>query len=209
MHIIINFVLICFHYYSEHDKAYKRWMPHINMLYPFVPDALDGQIFEDAAKIIQQVCKEIEPFRVVFSKESFGYFKHRKNATMWLKPVDPQVLSTGQKCESDKAIATSQNKRNSASKKQLPSHEQVLTLQAKLEAAFPGFTDLSTRSELGFQPHLSLGQFKPKTLDSTIISFQEPWADIEFTVKEIYLISRANFDDPFHIRHVVKLGSTV
>ncbi|CAH1786687.1 unnamed protein product [Owenia fusiformis] len=71
---------------SKHDKAYQRWMPHINLLYPFIED--NGSDFNRAA---QQICWHIstrlKPFRVAFRKESFGYFTFGKSSTLWMKPL--------------------------------------------------------------------------------------------------------------------------
>ena len=85
-------------------------------------------------------------------------------------------------------------------------HPSVMKLQKTLEEIYPDFTDLSNRSELGFQPHLSLGQFSFSNIESKMEQFKRTWKDEVFTVDQIYLISRKDFDDPFHIRHTVKLG---
>lgn len=39
-------------------------------------------------------------------------------------------------------------------------NEEIKELQQALEKAFPGFEDLSTISDAGFTPHLSVGQWK-------------------------------------------------
>ena len=190
-------------------------MPHINLLYPFLPDFEAN--FPDAAEKMKSGLAKIPPFKMTFSKDSFGYFSHRKSATLWLKPAV---------CESTDAIAieTDLDTKDStevseASKNSLaqsshcnttspPQHQQVvLDLQSELEELFPDFKELGTISELGFQPHLSLGQFKPKEVENARVKFQQDWSDISFDLKEIYLISRADYDDPFHIRHTVPLGT--
>ena len=54
---------------------------------------------------------------------------------------------------------------------------------------------------------MSLGQFKHKEREKWKAEFQESWQEIQFEIKEIYLISRADYHDPFHIRQTVKLGT--
>lgn len=67
---------------SVHDKAYKRWAPHINLMYPFLYE-------EDISKYIPALTEElstISPFKVTFGKGSFGSFDHSKSSTVWLGP---------------------------------------------------------------------------------------------------------------------------
>eukprot|EP00026_Physarum_polycephalum_P001034 Phypoly_transcript_01035.p1 GENE.Phypoly_transcript_01035~~Phypoly_transcript_01035.p1 ORF type:complete len:1202 (+),score=298.44 Phypoly_transcript_01035:116-3721(+) len=55
---------------KENDKAYGRWPPHINMLYPFVP--VDE--FPAVAPKIAKAIEAISPFAVTF--ENFSFFPH-------------------------------------------------------------------------------------------------------------------------------------
>lgn len=88
----------------------------------------------------------------------------------------------------------------------IPFHSQVCVLQKKLEEEFPQCSEVGSISEEGFKPHLTLGQFPAKNVEKCIESFQSDWKDITFEVKEIYLISREDFEDPFHIRQAIPLG---
>jgi poly(A) polymerase len=66
------------------DRSFQRWMPHINLIYGFIGD----RHFPQAAKLIQSVIKELEPFTIRLEK--FQTFKHSASCTLWLKPiVDP------------------------------------------------------------------------------------------------------------------------
>lgn len=66
---------------KHYDRHYHRWMPHINLLYPF----LNPNKFQDAAVKIKKALDGFEPFRLSFKEMS--YFKHREDAfTFWLKP---------------------------------------------------------------------------------------------------------------------------
>jgi len=65
----------------EHDRHVRRWMPHINLLYPFRPrvqfDAIEDEL--------RRACSGIEPFEV--SLAEFRHFHHgRQHYTLWLAP---------------------------------------------------------------------------------------------------------------------------
>ncbi|KAH3760035.1 Endonuclease/exonuclease/phosphatase family protein [Pelomyxa schiedti] len=79
---------------QKHDKAYSRWMPHINMLYPFVPDAA----FDAAVGRIQKAVSHLQPFTVTFQEQSF--FEHGPSScTLFANPTTnpPEALQTLEK----------------------------------------------------------------------------------------------------------------
>ena len=45
------------------DKNFVRWPPHINLLYPFLPDAKDS--FAGAAQTVAQALRTTPPFKVL------------------------------------------------------------------------------------------------------------------------------------------------
>lgn len=66
---------------TQYDRHQPRWMPHINLLYPFVPP----DHFPDAAVKIKKVLHDFEPFEITM--KDISYFRHREDAfTFWLKP---------------------------------------------------------------------------------------------------------------------------
>jgi len=67
---------------ERHDKAYQRWMPHINLLFPFVPE----DQFSYAVSKAERGLRSVTPFTVKF--EDFGYFEHGRSNTLYLKPQD-------------------------------------------------------------------------------------------------------------------------
>ncbi|KYR03112.1 hypothetical protein DLAC_00607 [Tieghemostelium lacteum] len=153
-----------------YDKAFVRWMPHINLIFPFVKiEDFDNKFTE-----LQKVIGTFKPFKLVY--RDFGYFQHGKSCVVWLRPETPE----------DPTILT--------------------RIQSALEGALPGFNELSTKSEAGFQPHLTVGQFGGlKQTTDKIESFKKTFKAIEFTVSEIYMIHRDG-DVPFTIRHCLKLN---
>jgi len=65
----------------RYDRRFDRWMPHINLLYGFVPE----EYFEEAAQAIALTLAQWQPFEVTLT--SFETFKHRSSCTAWLRPV--------------------------------------------------------------------------------------------------------------------------
>jgi len=70
-----------------HDRHVQRWMPHINLLYPFRA----RQEFAGLAEQFSAVCGDIEPFRVDLME--MRYFQHRRESyTLWLAPEPREML---------------------------------------------------------------------------------------------------------------------
>ena len=71
---------------KEHDSAYGRWMPHINLLFPFVPLAL----FDDYHDKLQMALVNFGSIEIHFDKIS--HFSQKKAATVNLQVSDDKVL---------------------------------------------------------------------------------------------------------------------
>lgn len=69
---------------AAHDPSHGRWMPHINLVYGFVPEAL----FAAAKAVVEAVVRDHAPFRVHLRE--LRRFDHKGSTTVWLAPVsDP------------------------------------------------------------------------------------------------------------------------
>ena len=69
---------------AAHDPSHGRWMPHINLIYGFVPETL----FAAAKAVVAAIVREHAPF-VVHLRE-LRRFDHKGSTTVWLAPVsDP------------------------------------------------------------------------------------------------------------------------
>ena len=88
-------------------------------------------------------------------------------------------------------------------------HEAVMDLQRRLQDTFPTCSDLSTISDRGFTPHLSLGQFQPHDVESFVARLRRDWTEIVFQVTDVALISRGGRDDPFVVRTTVPLAKSL
>ncbi|KAF0972029.1 hypothetical protein FDP41_009725 [Naegleria fowleri] len=66
----------------EHlDKAYQRWPPHINLLFPFISE----KYFDAAAQLLKESMKSLESFDLTLS--GISYFD-KKTAVMYLDQDD-------------------------------------------------------------------------------------------------------------------------
>src|SRR5262249_40279730 len=71
----------------RHDRHVERWMPHVNVLYPFrAPAELDA-----ALPTLAGACATISAFRVTLGElRSFAHGRGR--FTVWLAPEPAQAL---------------------------------------------------------------------------------------------------------------------
>eukprot|EP00051_Salpingoeca_urceolata_P029836 m.491184 g.491184 ORF g.491184 m.491184 type:complete len:190 (+) comp29422_c0_seq1:367-936(+) len=65
---------------KEHDKAYERWPPHINILWPFY-----GHDLEEHAARLGAALGGVKPFRLTLA--DFAFFKHKSKCSMHCAPV--------------------------------------------------------------------------------------------------------------------------
>lgn len=73
------------------DKAYDKWPPHINLVYPFVQPVL----LERASQILSQL--DFSDYQnLSVSLETPGVFTHGKHNTIYLKPQGPDISSLAQ-----------------------------------------------------------------------------------------------------------------
>jgi len=71
----------------RYDRNLLRWMPHITLLYPFLPTSE----FEEKAHRFRSHLREIEPFELRLTE--IRYFKHaRETFTLWLAPEPAEAV---------------------------------------------------------------------------------------------------------------------
>ncbi len=65
----------------QHDRQIHRWMPHVNLLYPFLP----REHFDTALPVLQHACQRVSAFAVTLA--AFRSFTHASGrGTIWLDP---------------------------------------------------------------------------------------------------------------------------
>jgi len=69
---------------KDHDRAFERWMPHINLIFPFADD-IEFQTLKP--KAIESL-KEIQPFELTFN--TINKFVQGKSSTLWLQPDEKE-----------------------------------------------------------------------------------------------------------------------
>jgi 2'-5' RNA ligase len=72
---------------KQHDRRYRRWMPHITLLYPFRPVSA----FERVTPLLTRVCRTLEPFEVKLRRFDL-LFHSRRKATLYLIPEPAGTL---------------------------------------------------------------------------------------------------------------------
>jgi poly(A) polymerase len=150
---------------QQYDAGFVEIVPHITLLYGFLPD----EYFEEIVDLIAPILAQIPPFIVKLA--DFHIFTHRKTATAWLRPVvEPEGA--------------------------------LYELQKTLNDLFPQCYEQSTKTEAGFTPHLSVGQFDTPAIAQAKLP---KWHPVKFTVDAVALISRRD-GNPCVTRHLVGLG---
>ena len=73
---------------ETHDRNYRRWMPHITLLYPF----LERDMFDQVAAKMCKVCQATQPFELCLT--TMRMFGHRgQKYTLWLVPEPRDVIN--------------------------------------------------------------------------------------------------------------------
>lgn len=71
----------------QYDRHMHRWMPHINLLYPFFP----ATHFSKVLPALTTACTQVRAFEVTLT--SFRFFTHASGiATLWLQPEPREAL---------------------------------------------------------------------------------------------------------------------
>jgi 2'-5' RNA ligase len=71
----------------QHDRHVQRWMPHVTLLYPFVPREQFGEVLPG----LTAAAGRLSPFQVTLT--TFQSFTHAfGKATIWLEPAPRQAF---------------------------------------------------------------------------------------------------------------------
>ena len=74
---------------QKHDSKVGRWMPHITLVYPFLPRFQ----FERTSEQFASACRSVRPFEIKLTK--FEQFGHGKGYyTLWLAPRPTEPIQS-------------------------------------------------------------------------------------------------------------------
>ncbi|KAF2995214.1 hypothetical protein E8E13_001762 [Curvularia kusanoi] len=173
---------------SVHDKNFKRWPPHVNLIYPFLISPLETSD-SNAPRLSQAIQARLEratsgmhAFQVSLDAAQPGVFTHSKTSkTVWLGPVPD---------------------------------ENVKRLQAALQAEFSECNS----DQRAFTPHLSLGQARTdrvveqlsKEISNNVAKFchkeEVATEDLTWLIDKVYVIERKGFHGRFTVVGSVDLA---
>ena len=121
-----------------HDRQVRRWMPHVTVLYPFLPrDQLAR-----ATPVAEESLAGVAPFGVALAR--FDLFRHRGGTfTVWLAPeprepllaVQAALVRTFRECDATSRFASGFTPHLSVG--QARSEEELRSLRRELEAWTP------------------------------------------------------------------------
>ncbi|KAF2621728.1 hypothetical protein BU25DRAFT_415923 [Macroventuria anomochaeta] len=171
-----------------HDKNYRRWPPHINLIYPFLASPLETtdsnapRLSQAIQARLEKATSGIRAFQVSLGADPPRTFTHSKTSrTVWLGPVPD---------------------------------ENVKELQSALQAEF-GECDSDQRA---FTPHLSVGQARTdkvaeqlsKEITNGIAGFCQLQdgapKTLGWLVDKVYVIERKGFHGRFTVVGSVDLA---
>ena len=121
---------------EQYDRKIRRWMPHITLVYPFLP----REQFDTARRFLADACGEAPAFEIQLAE--FNTFRHRRdNYTVWLRPEpeEPLVKLQAALCQATQeagGLGTSKPFQPHLSVGQVTGRAKMLTLVDQLHAAW-------------------------------------------------------------------------
>ncbi|KAL1953500.1 hypothetical protein VTO42DRAFT_2753 [Malbranchea cinnamomea] len=160
---------------SLYDKAYTRWPPHMNIVYPFVP-------VDRLSEAIERICTELAKIRwkggddakLELCLNTAGYFPSRHKNTVYISPRD----YTSHVCEN--AIERADWETGSG-------YPDLHWLREVLMKA------LGHPSKIGsFNPHLTLATITPQNTEllDALLSKARLLLPLHWDVRELHIMTR-------------------
>ena len=170
---------------KKHDPAYIRWMPHLNIFFPFI----DEKHFDQIANYIYNeiiIKNKIKSFMI--NLEKFDIFEKVKD----------KFNNKGKK---------SKNKGKESMETMFlkPDNFGISRLKDLFEKLKPDWKVCADKHDNGqYNPHLTCGKFKLNEIKKNVEKYNNFYENnkISFQCKEIYLISRKG-DNPFEIKYKI------
>ena len=159
----------------DNDKAYPRWMPHINLLFPFIHPSK----FSQAIELIAPIVSRFRPFSVKLRK--VNHFPAKKPVVFLVPESENDTLE----------------RLHAELQPIFPQCQQGHSKHHEEEGAEGG--------ERGFQPHCTLGQAEHAKLQEFLDKIRAGWEPTEFTVTQICIIAHLPDTPGFEVMHAFPL----
>ncbi len=168
---------------SQHDKAHRRWMPHINFIFPYV--SLDH--FDDhAQRLADAVSKVSLPDNICIKFDGIGFFRQKTGYTFHLKPDHDSEMYLS-KIYNDVILSTLSSE---VQVRKGPFHPHLTlaqcsikdfdTMKAKLDSWFASLASTNCDSESASSRFLS-----PQSLNSIVMLRRSPDTNDVMTVVNV------------------------
>ncbi|KAG9302233.1 hypothetical protein G9A89_008723 [Geosiphon pyriformis] len=202
---------------KKHDPHIKRWPDsHINLLYPFTPLPIVGNVKSAILSRLQKTLRGQKPF--IVRLKQLDYFIHgKRSVTVWLKPESwpSEELERLERRLVDGYVLDDDNNNNNNNDVVVGGDEvSINDEEEKEQVGFQNFDDLiKLGGDHGFTPHLSLGRFRSEQEAKTAITqykafFSDAKQPIEFVVDHVCLITRSGFHDSFQVEEIIRFDES-
>jgi len=164
-----------------YSPKFGRWMPHINLLWPFVSQ----NHFEEGIKLLKNTAafQQLHPFQLSLDKFAFN------DNSKYLFLV-PEIIQTDRANEDVK-------KKPKKKEKKAEVENPIITLRNVLLDTFADTRIENTKQK--YEPHLSIGQFDQQKIAEVRDKLQQNWVCMQFEVSEIHFITREGPNDKWKI----------
>jgi 2'-5' RNA ligase len=169
---------------EQHDPAYPRWMPHINIIYPFI----HVEHFDDFRQKIHDAFRKhnIQPVNIKLNATNLSHFDRKANESLMI------LLP---------------NAETSAELNRIYDVIMSIMTPSKDENASNDCHNNKQQSKRPFTPHMTLGSFERQNIAQTIHEFQQKWSQcnvgLPWTADSVFMIARDSDDTPFRVIHEI------
>eukprot|EP01130_Rhizamoeba_saxonica_P019269 TRINITY_DN9916_c0_g1_i1.p1 TRINITY_DN9916_c0_g1~~TRINITY_DN9916_c0_g1_i1.p1 ORF type:complete len:207 (-),score=33.18 TRINITY_DN9916_c0_g1_i1:245-814(-) len=157
---------------TAHDKSFYTWMPHINLLWPFVPSGHFDHVSEILLNDLE--FNTIAPFNIRLER----FHNNENSKYIHLIPETDYVPTA----------PTSRRPKKGRKKNQQSETELVNPISKIYNIVKRLFPQCAT--DKPFEPHLTVGQIPQDEIDQYRKEFQQEWEVINFQVEHISLICK-------------------
>lgn len=154
--------------YKLEDKGYYRWPPHINLVYPCIPESK----FEDIIPKLVENLQSIEPFDVNFT--NFNVFGGNSRGVLYLEPEKSDNLN-----DLYDAIDNVIRKYTNGDER------EVLATTTN---------EIKKSNKKPFVPHLTVCHFPSANIAWKQSEQFLPFENIKFTLDRVYALTRPVYD---------------